>query len=384
MNRIVRAAAAAIVTCCSLVAPSALRASVSAPPPLAVAVFASDPQEYGFGARHAVAQMGIPLVFTRDLNAALRQPMVIMTGATDGNFMSDNVTARLKQYIESGGVLVVDDGESAGVQQLAGIANLTPSEHRYSLHYSLGSGDPGLQNLRLAAEQTIMLGNKSEGLADLTQGYTLAKGTDAQTLATFDDGSVALVSRRIGAGRIYVTGLAYYDAVLRPQDDQALDAGRVYDNGFEPSADVPQFILRDWYLAFVRGAVVTDPTPDGLSGALLITHDIDYSKSVTNMLAYGRAEHAQHFTATYFIQAKTVRDIEDNAFFNAQAKQIISTVFEEGGDIASHTVAHAPDWRTFPVGTGKESPSTYHPFVKVMAPDHSHGLTLGASVTGEV
>ena len=358
--------------------------AAQAPPPLALAVFAPDPAEYAFGARHVASQMGIPYLFTHDFNTALRQPMMIITGAVDGNFMTDSATSRMHAYLAAGGIVVADDGESAGVQILAGIADLTASQHRYSMTFDAASDDPGLQRLRLPEELTIKLGNKTEGQAVLTQGYKMKPGTDARVIARFDDGSPALVVRKVGKGRIYVTGLAYYDAVLRAQDDQAIEAGRVYDNGFEPSADVPQMIVRDWYLHLVPGAVVTDPTPDGLEGALIITHDVDYTKSVTNMLAYGKAEKDHGFSSTFFVQAKTVRDIEDNAFFDARARQIVATVFQEGGDIASHTVAHAPDWKTCPVGTGKESPSTYHPFVKVVAPDHSHGLTLGASLTGEI
>ncbi|HET9342434.1 MAG TPA: hypothetical protein VFO25_05945 [Candidatus Eremiobacteraceae bacterium] len=362
----------------------ALGASASATPPLALAVFAPDPQEYAFGARHLASGMGIPYLFTHDIAAALRQPMVVMTGAVDGNFMTDATTAKIRDYIASGGIVVVDDGESAGIEILAGIDALTPSEHRYTMTIDAASGDPGFVRLSHPEERTISLGNKKEGQAVLTQGYKAKPGGSERVLARFDDGTAAIVERAIGKGRIYVTGLAYYDSVLRPQDDQAIEAGRVYDNGFEPSADVPQMIVRDWYLHFVPGAVVTDPTPDGLSGALIITHDVDYIKSVSNMLPYAKAEKSHGFTTTYFVQAKTVHDIEDYGFYDDGAKRIVATVASEGGDIGSHTVAHAPDFRTFPVGTGKETPENYKPFVKVIAPDHSHGLTIGATVTGEV
>ncbi|MFI5388278.1 MAG: hypothetical protein ACHQY2_01060 [Candidatus Eremiobacterales bacterium] len=363
---------------------SALGASATAASPLSLAVYAPDPQEYAFGARHLASGMGIPYLFTHDLAKALRQPMVVMTGAVDGNFMTDATTAKIHDYISGGGIVVVDDGESAGIEILAGIDSLTPSEHRYTMSIDAASGDPGFVRLTHPEERTISLGNKKEGQAVLTQGYKPKPGGSERVLARFEDGTAAIVERAIGKGRIYVTGLAYYDSVLRPQDDQAIEAGRVYDNGFEPSADVPQMMVRDWYLHLVRGAVVTDPTPDGLSGALIITHDVDYINSVTNMLPYAKAEKSHGFTTTYFVQAKTVHDIEDYGFYDARGKQIVATVAGEGGDIGSHTVAHAPDFRTFPVGTGKETPENYKPFVKVIAPDHSHGLTIGATVTGEV
>jgi len=381
-HRLVLAAAAAALFLTS----AGRQASAQTPsaPPLALAVFAPDPGEYAFGARHLASGMGIPYLFTHDLKTALRQPMVVMTGSIDGNFMSDATTARLREYIASGGIVVADDGESAGIQILAGISDLTPSEHRYSMTFDTASGDVGLARLRLAEERTIELGNKSEKQAVLTQAYRVKPGGGALVLARFDDGTPALVEHGIGKGRIYVTGEAYFDSVLRPQNDQAIEAGRVYDNGFEPSADVPQMLVRDWYLHLVPGAVVTDPTPDGLAGALIITHDVDFILSVGNMLPYVKAEKAHGFSATYFIQTKTVHDVEDYGFFDARAKQIVATVFGAGGDVASHTVAHAPDWKTFAVGTGLESPSNYKPFVKSIAKDHRSGVTVGATLSGEI
>lgn len=384
-NRTSVTLAAAAVAAAALLSASKPGAAAAPPPnPLALAVFAPDPAEFGFGARHLASQMGIPYFFTHDFNTALRQPMIVITGSLDGNFMTDSTTSRMHAYIAAGGIVVADDGESAGIQILAGISNLTPSEHRYLMSMDPASDDPGLQRLRLPQERTIALGNRSERQAVLTQGYTMKPGTDARVLARFDDGMPALVMRKIGRGRIYVTGEAYFDSVLRPQNDQAIEAGRVYDNGYEPSADVPQMMVRDWYLHLIPGAVVTDPTPDGLAGALIITHDIDFIDSVRNMLPYVKAEKAHGFSTTYYIQAKTVHDLEDLAFFDARARQIVATVFAAGGDIASHTVAHAPDWPKFPVGTGKESPDNYKPFVKMIAKDHRSGLTLGATLTGEI
>ena len=363
---------------------SAANAAAAPPPPLALAVFAPDPGEFGYGARHLASGMGIPYLFTHDFNTALRQPMMIVTGSLDGNFMTDAATAKMHAYIASGGIVVADDGESAGIQILAGLTGLTPSEHRYSMTFDTSSGDPGLARLLLPEERTIKLGNSTEKQAVLTQAYAVKPGGGAHVLARFDDGTPALVERAIGRGRIYVTGEAYYDSVLRPQDDQAIEAGRVYDNGFEPSADVPQMIVRDWYLHFIPGAVVTDPTPDGLEGALIITHDVDFILSVGNMLPYVKAEKAHGISSTFFIQTKTVHDREDYGFFDARAKQIVRTVFAAGGDIASHTVAHAPDWKTFAVGTGLETPANYKPFVKTIAKDHRSGVTIGATLTGEI
>ncbi|HLJ84881.1 MAG TPA: hypothetical protein VKT51_11975 [Candidatus Eremiobacteraceae bacterium] len=352
--------------------------------PRAAASLVLSPTYDPLGDRHIATSMGIPLFVTHDVTEALRQPMVIVAGELSGDEMTASVEAAMRAYANGGGTLIINDPESMGAQDLAGIKPTIASQKRYELHFDVSSGDPGLAHLRAWQSQTIEIGNPKENTADVTQSVTPIAGSGARIIAHFDDGSGAITVRPIGRGRVIALGAALYDLVVIPQNNHAPDSFRWYDNHFEPSADSPQYVVRDWYLAYVRGAVTLDTVPDGMTGALIFTHDVDYSLSIINMVAYAKAEHAHGIRATYFIQTKNVNDQADSAFFDATGKANTVQVFSLGGDIASHTVAHARDFSQYPFGTGTETPSNYHPKVVAGGSKVVKGRTLGGSLLGEM
>jgi hypothetical protein len=366
---------------------SALASAVAvsaAPDPRAIASLAMDPTYQALGDRHIAAGMGLPLFVTHDPTVALRQPMIILAGELSGDEMTAALVARLRAYVDGGGTLVINDPESGGAQDLAGIKPTVASQKRYQLKFDIASGDPGFAHLRAWQSQTIVIGNPKENSADVTQSLTPVPGSGARVVARFDDGTGAITMRTIGRGRVYAFGAALFDLVVVPQNNHDPDSERWYDNHFEPSADSPQFVIRDWYMAYVRGAVALDPVPDGKSGALIFTHDVDYSLSIINMVAYARAEHAHGFTTTYYIQTKNVNDQADSAFFDATGKKNTRIVAALGGEIASHTVAHARDYRDYEYGTGRETPENYHPKVVAGGATVVKGKTVGASLLGEM
>ncbi len=352
--------------------------------PRAIASLVLDANYDPLGDRHIAAGMGLPLFVTHDVAEALRQPMVIVAGELSGDEMSPSVEAAMRAYVTGGGTLIINDPESTGAQDLAGIKPTVASQKRYQMHFDVASGDPGFAHLVAWQSQTIEIGNPKENTADVTQSLTPVEGSGARVVAHFDDGTGAISVRPIGRGRVYALGAALYDLVVIPQNNHAPDSFRWYDNHFEPSADSPQYMVRDWYLAYVHGAVTLDTIPDGMTGALIFTHDIDYSLSIINMLAYANAEHARGIHATYFIQTKNVTDQADTAFYDATGKANTAKVFQLGGDIASHTVAHARDFMQYPFGTGKETPANYHPKVVAGGSKVVKGLTLGGSLLGEM
>lgn len=356
------------------------RAATASP----IAEYCLSPGESGFAAKHAAAAMGIPFVHTATLSEALKQPMVVLAGEMTGRLMTPSVEAQLSAYIEAGGTLVLDDPESRAALNLVGASNIVPSTQRYALTFQPETGDPGLARLLTPESRKIPLGSHGAGRAVKTQAFTLRPGSGAKVLATFSDGSPALIVRVLGRGRVYAFGVSLTDLILRPQINRDYEAQRYYDNHFEPGADVPQILLHDWYLAYVAGAVTLDPAPDGLAGSLLLTHDVDFQKSMPNMLEYARAEQALGVSATYYIQTKYIRDYEDIAFFDSRAEAQVRAIVAMGAEVACHTVCHAYDWRTFPIGTGHEMAKTYRPRVLSRGASGKTGHTVGGSVGGEI
>jgi hypothetical protein len=358
--------------------------AAAAPDPRAIASLAMDPKYPAFGDLHIAEGMGLPLFVTHDPTVALRQPMVIVAGELSGDELTPALQARLHAYVEGGGILIISDPESSGAQSLAGIKPTVASQKRYQLKFDISSGDPGFAHLRAWQSQTIVIGNPKENSADVTQSLTPVPSSGTRIIARFDDGSGAISVRTIGRGRVYAFGAALFDLVVVPQNNHDPDSERWYDNHFEPSADAPQFVIRDWYMTYVRGAIAMDPVPNGKTGALIFTHDVDYSLSIVNMLAYARAEHAHGFDSTFYIETKNVNDQADTAFFDAAGKKNTVIVAGLGGEIASHTVAHARDYRSFVYGTGLETPANYHPKVVAGNKEVVNGKTLGATLLGEM
>ena len=349
-----------------------------------LAEYCFSPDEPGFAAKHAAAAMGIPFVHAATLPEALKQPMVVLAGEMPGRLMTPSVEAQLTAYVEAGGTLVLDDPESRVALNLAGAGAIVPSTQRYTLRFRPETGDPGLARLLAPEAQEISLGSRGAGRAVKTQALILVRGSGAKVLAAFDDGTPGLTVRAIGLGRVYALGVSLNDLILRPQINRDYEAQRYYDNHFEPGADVPQIVLHDWYLTYVPGAVTLDPAPNGLAGSLLLTHDVDFQKSMPNMLKYAHAEHALGVSATYYIQTKYTRDYEDIAFFDNHAEAQVRAIVGMGAEVANHTVCHAYDWRTFPVGSGREMAKTYRPRVLTRGASGKTGYTIGGTVGGEI
>jgi len=72
--------------------------------------------------------------------------------------------------------------------------------------------------------------------------------TGGGVLASFDDGSAALLTNAVGQGRAYLLGLSLVDVVLRKFRTPGLRGERHYVNAFsEPARTYGCMILRAWY-----------------------------------------------------------------------------------------------------------------------------------------
>jgi hypothetical protein len=352
--------------------------------PLFIALFLPSQEAYGFAVSHAATAMGLPLFVTRDLAAALRQPMVVIAGELPASAIDAGREQQLSRYVEAGGVLVIDDLQARAASHLAGIEQVVPSRTRASIRFDPASGDPGLAHLRAPESLTISLGNLARQQGLQTAGLRPRPGDGARVLARFEDGEPALLVLARGRGRVYALGASFSDLILRPQINRDYEAQRFYDNHFEPSADVPQFLLRDWYLGLVPGALALSPVPDGLEGVLLLTHDVDFTRSVDNMVAYATAEAEAKVASTFFLQTKYVRDFQDEVFWNEHAMAVAAQVVQLGGEIESHSVAHAYDFSTLRVGSDDENARWYRPRVIWRGNSARSGWSVGATLFGEL
>lgn len=122
-------------------------------------------------------------------------------------------------------------------------------------------------------------------------------------------------------------------------------------------------ILRGIYRAAEPMAVTLDTVPFGKSASVIITHDVDYTRSIENAIGYAEFERAQGIAATYFIQTKYVRDWNDEIFFNERGAELTRQLADMGMEIASHSVSHSRVFSSFPLGDGRERYPGYTPRV---------------------
>jgi hypothetical protein len=118
------------------------------------------------------------------------------------------------------------------------------------------------------------------------------------------------------------------------------------------------------YTAGEPDAVTIGTVPFGKSLSVMLTHDVDFTKSMANAVTYAQYEKSQGLTATYFVQTKYIREYNDDIFFDDDGVSHLRMLAELGMEIGSHTVAHSKVFNTFSMGTGAERYPSYTPFVK--------------------
>ena len=193
---------------------------------------------------------------------------------------------------------------------------------------------------------------------------TVSFSSAAETpLADFDDGSPALLQRRLGAGRAYALGvdlgqLLHISHSLR---DEKIE--RSYVNEYEPAADVFLRLVEALYRSGEPAAAGFGTVPMGRSLTVLMTHDIDFLDSVKNSLEYADYEKQAGIRATYFLQTKYVTDASEKAWVTPESLPLLKTLAAAVPELTSHSVAHSLQFAHFPMGSGRERYPSYKPHV---------------------
>jgi peptidoglycan/xylan/chitin deacetylase (PgdA/CDA1 family) len=307
---------------------------------------------------HGLRTIGVPFVITRDYRAALTHQVVLVYPIISGRALSADALRALTAYQ---GTLIATNVLIGGMGETFGFGEAVPSRTRKTITFSA------------TAIQRFGLDDPRESTLRAPWSYGYSKPTEPP-LAMFDDGTAAITvhghayALGVDLGALLETGYGGHDETL----------ARGYDNGFEPTIDVWLRIIRTLYTESEPNAVTLGTVPDGKPLAVMITHDVDYARSVDNSRAYLEFEKSAGIPATYFIQTKYIKDYNDDVFFNDQEAPRIRELQAAGMELASHSVAHSRQFGTLPVGTGDERYPSYHPFVQ------NATVTTGASVLGEL
>lgn len=333
-----------------------------------MALLITDPDSRWLPLVHGLKAIGVPIQVVRDLASALKHRVVLVYPN-----LSPAALYEVPDFVEGGGTLIVLGEFHRLFRPLLGVEG-GQLAHRRKLDFDpagigyIGLVDPAERHLRLGLSDESSL----SGL-----GWThLAPG--AERLASYEDGSAAIVRQHKGLGRTYVFGFNVPTILYRGQSGRDEWFARAYANDFEPTGDVFLRLLARIYTEANPAAVTLGTVPQGKPLAMLVTHDVDFMKSVGYSSTFAEFERSLGIPATYFLQTKYVKDYEDAAFFDARAMATMQKIAAMGHEVASHSVCHTPVFASLPLGDGLERFPDYHPFVQDRA------RTTGASIFGEL
>ena len=340
-----------------------------------VAVFQTKEEEGMLGLVHALKEMGIPFFVTRDLDQALRHSLVIVYPGADGRTFDSRQVRQLNLHVSDGGSVLSFNVSTWSLKSLFGFRDAVPSRGRHRVMFN-ASSNPIEQYLNRPEEREVQLGNSKYDEIFWTNGYS-SDGT-SEVLAKFDDGTAAVLGKKLGAGSSYLLGLSFQDVILRNQINRDYDAERRYVNAFEPGSDVWMLALRAWYESAQPVAVRLGIIPDGKKSVLLLSHDVDWEDSFKPALEFSAMEERHHVKSTFFIQTKYVIDANSAAFFSGKNLVDLKKIEAQGFSIGSHSIIHSRGFNKFELGAGTETLATYHPR------GTGFDTATGANVFGEI
>ena len=326
---------------------------------------------------HMLAPMGLPYAITTSPVLAVQHDMAIFFPEASAASFDSIATQLVGDYVQGGGVIVMKYSEVDWLKGLGGVASSVFQLPHHWVNLT-DAGKARFPSLDQPFEQNIPLGGDSGEYLNTWAISTDPTAQGVRVLATFDDGTAAIVEHDAGSGHVLTFGVDWRDVVLRNELGHSIEAARGYIDLFEPATDTWKLMIRDIYDATVRFGVRLHTAPGGERSALLLSHDLDWGESYPNAIQFASDEQARGATATYFVHTKYVTDEQDVAFFGPERAGQLAQMMALGGRVGSHTVAHSPVLASFPLGDGTETYPSYAPF------NVSPSETDGASLFGEL
>ncbi len=358
-----------------------------------LAVFVSDASAQWLGVVHGMKALGVPLRVTTDPSEALKHKVIFAYPRIPDDAVLEQA---FREHVQDGGTLLAGEAKNAALKDVFGFeqAEFVPASSRFYQKQEISSvhlthAYPALTgDLVDPRERRIPIFRRELGIN--VPGWRYG-GTAEPAVAVYDDAvgevpenvhnNVAITYNRFGSGNAYALGLDLGLYVLRNFNGRGGGIARNYINGFEPGVDVLLRLVREIYVSSQEWAVTVATLPGDHSLAVMLTHDIDTSDSVSNAMLYAEAEHVAGVPATYFVQTKYTSDAQESAFWGTGAFEALAKMRSLGMEVASHSVAHARNFNEFELGDGTEQYQSYRP-VNV---DADSGLmAVNGTVLGEL
>lgn len=339
-----------------------------------LAILLTDEDSAWLGIAEGLKSIGVPFLITDDPRKAVQHHVVLVYPSISGRLIAPEGLDALRDHVESGGTLVANQVLGGGLQDLFGFSVVTESHSHSEVRFT--GQDRSIDFINHPRERAVRIGDPD---VDGNRMGSQVFENPESALATYEDGSAALVFREApSGGRAYALGIDLGFFILRAVNDRDVGGTRNYANQYEPSVDTWLRWLKAVYVAGEPDAVTLGTVPEGRDLAVVLTFDVDYADSILNIPAYASVLAQNELSGTFFIQTKYFRDYFDTGFFNDEALPIVRNLANAGMEIGSHSVSHSNLFSDFPLGSGSERYPGYQPRVR------SATLTEGASIFGEL
>ena len=305
---------------------------------------------------HAV---GIPFLATKDVEEAVRRPLVLLGGIPRNTDMTPAERETLYAYVEQGGVVLATQVQGNMFFPLFGLVNATTSRTNFRMEFT-DFQDPMLRYLNRPQERTISLGDPNL-YSETVWSTEYSPGPRTKVLARYENGAAALTVHSYGRGLAYALGLGFTETTLLPQLARSFEAARRFINSFEPSGDVFRLLLRGIYEDNVHPFLLVHTVPEGKKTALVLSHDVDTRESFRNSLAFAQMEAELGVRSTFFVTTKYFLDAADIGYYTPERVRWLKQVEEMGFEVSSHSVSHSNSFEEFPVGSPDVSMENYQP-----------------------
>ena len=318
---------------------------------------------------HGLKSFGVPFLLTSDWREAAAHRAILVYPDLAEKALPDEARAGLEAAVRAGATLVAVNPTAPSWKDVFGYEAAKSS--RLHAQWRFRPEIRALVPFSDPKETAVQLTWLGDGRNLDTVAYSSAAETP---LADFDDGSAALLSRRLGAGRAYALGLdvgqlLHISHALR---DEKIE--RSYVNEYEPAADVFLRLIEALYRSGEPAAAGLGTVPMGRSLTVLMTHDIDFLDSVKNSFDYESYERQAGIRATYFLQTKYVTDASEKAWVTPESLPLLRRLAAAVPELTSHSVAHSLQFAHFAMGSGREKYPSYKP--RVVDEDRTDGGTI--------
>jgi putative metal-binding protein len=298
--------------------------------------------------------------FDNALSSLSQYPLVVIPGYLEEDYLVPWRQALLEAYVEQGGILVVFQpvfADNSSTQELTGSATTV---RRTDVDTIVFNGPPAIATNAFDSleEDNLVLNSPTSGetitVVVLTPADSNTKVLASAMVAGTSVGA-AVTRRAAGQGAVYALGHNLHTSY----------STRCYVNCFEPSGDLAGLFLREAFREGTRGHVVIKHTVPGTEDSLaILSHDlcaVDAQQpgvwGAPGALQVANLEASRNAKGSFMVPT----DYVDGYY----STSLMSDLCAMGMcPVGAHSVVHALDFATTPLGTCTETAATYEPDVQ--------------------